>query len=301
MVNILKKILSTIISLMLLMAVTTISSIFVVRNLLSGDNLLGIVNNSKINVDYSSIIPNSENNNLYQEIDEYIDTEQISEEIGNLITDYLKYSSSIPNAKAPNTDELKEIIKNSSSKYEEATGKKVNIEEINKQLDELEVKLTEDKTLTQNDAYKQVFHFIYNDYYIYIAIGVILVCIILILILTKFESLLKHLIAVSLFNGIGNLAFGIVLNKVINLETNKIANDLVNNLTNTFNNIAIVSFAISGVLLIFYIIIKIIKKSYPKKKINISEDSGEINNSLSYNQDKYSNNQEDNITDNLSD
>lgn len=279
MINLLKKLFSSLLNFILLLAVTTLCAIFVTRNLLSGDNILGILNSSTINnnYDYSSLIPNNSNDNIYQNINEYIDSEELTEELGSLITDYLKYSSGIPGSTAPSTDELKEIIKESSKKYEEKTGQTINTEEINKQLDEIEIKLQEENEITKNNTYKQAFQFIYNDNYIYIAIAVIVVCIILILLLNKIENLIKHLIIVSLFNGIGNLAFGFALNKILASKSN--VNNIVSNMTNTFNKIAIISFIISGVLLIIYIIIKVIKYNRKKKE----ESNTELNSINEYN------------------
>ncbi len=268
MINILKKLLSSLLNFILLLSITTLCAIFATRNLLSGDTILGILNSSTINnnYDYSSIIPNNSNDNIYQNINEYIDTKNLTEELGSLITDYLKYSSGIPGSTAPSTDELKEIIKESSKKYEEKTGQTIDIEEINKQLDEIEVKLQEENEITKNNTYKQAFQFIYNDKYIYMAIATIIVCIILILLLNKIEDLIKCLIAVSIFNGVGNFAFGLVLNKILASKSN--VNNIVSSMTNTFNKIAIISFIISGVLLIIYIIMKVIKSKIKKKEAN---------------------------------
>lgn len=269
MTNILKKILSSILNLVLLIAITTLCAIFVARNLLSGDNLIGIIKNPEVSnsFDYSTIIPDTENSELYKNLDEYIDTEQIGVELEKIIMDTLKYSSGIPGAEAPNIEELKEMIHNSRDKYEEATGEKINLEDVDKQLDELEDKLTSENSLSNNEKYKMAFNFIYNDKYIYISIALIILCIILILLLNEIESLIKHLIAVSIFNGVGNYGFGLALNKIIGSEGNNIASSLVDNLTNTFNQIAITSFIIAGTLIIILIVIKIIKGIINSRKL----------------------------------
>lgn len=267
MLNILKKIVSSLLSLILLLAITTICSIFVIRNLLSGDIILNILNNQNINnIDYFSLISDF-NNKEYENINEYFDTKEITKELESIFINYLKYSSGIPDTNTPSTQSLKDLIKDTSSKYEQETGKSLNLEEINKQLDELEIKLAEKNELSSNNMYKKVFQFTYNNKYIYFAIAISIVCIILIFLLNKLESLIKHLITVFLFNGIGNLSFGLALNKIINPEINSSIKGLSTTLTNIFNKIAIISFIIASILIVTFIAIKVVNLRKKRKEL----------------------------------
>ncbi len=273
MLNILKKIVSSLLSLILLLAITTICSIFVIRNLLSGDIILNILNNQNINnIDYFSLISDF-NNKEYENINEYFDTKEITKELESIFINYLKYSSGIPDTNAPSTQSLKDLIKDTSSKYEQETGKSLNLEEINKQLDELEIKLAEKNELSSNNIYKKVFQFTYNNKYIYFAIAISIVCIILIFLLNKLESLIKHLITVFLFNGIGNLSFRLALNKIINPEINSSIKGLSTTLTSIFNKIAIISFIIASILIVTFIAIKVVNLRKKRKELQKMENN----------------------------
>lgn len=273
MLNILKKIVSSLLSLILLLAITTICSIFVIRNSLSGDIILNILNNQNINnIDYFSLISDF-NNKEYENINEYFDTKEITKELESIFINYLKYSSGIPDTNAPSTQSLKDLIKDTSSKYEQETGKSLNLEEINKQLEELEIKLAEKNELSSNNMYKKVFQFTYNNKYIYFAIAISIVCIIFIFLLNKLESLIKHLITVFLFNGIGNLSFGLALNKIINPEINSSIKGLSTTLTSIFNKIAIISFIIASILIVTFIAIKVVNLRKKRKELQKMENN----------------------------
>lgn len=273
MLNILKKIVSSLLSLILLLAITTICSIFVIRNSLSGDIILNILNNQNINnIDYLSLISDF-NNKEYENINEYFDTKEITKELESIFINYLKYSSGIPDTNTPSTQSLKDLIKDTSSKYEQETGKSLNLEEINKQLDELEIKLAEKNELSSNNMYKKVFQFTYNNKYIYFAIAISIVCIIFIFLLNKLESLIKHLITVFLFNGIGNLSFGLALNKIINPEINSSIKGLSTTLTSIFNKIAIISFIIASILIVTFIAIKVVNLRKKRKELQKMENN----------------------------
>lgn len=273
MLNILKKIVSSLLSLILLLAITTICSIFVIRNSLSGDIILNILNNQNINnIDYLSLISDF-NNKEYENINEYFDTKEITKELESIFINYLKYSSGIPDTNTPSTQSLKDLIKDTSSKYEQETGKSLNLEEINKQLDELEIKLAEKNELSSNNMYKKVFQFTYNNKYIYFAIAISIVCIIFIFLLNKLESLIKHLITVFLFNGIGNLSFGLALNKIINPEINSSIKGLSTTLTSIFNKISIISFIIASILIVTFIAIKVVNLRKKRKELQKMENN----------------------------
>lgn len=257
----------------LLLAITTICSIFVIRNSLSGDIILNILNNQNINnIDYLSLISDF-NNKEYENINEYFDTKEITKELESIFINYLKYSSGIPDTNTPSTQSLKDLIKDTSSKYEQETGKSLNLEEINKQLDELEIKLAEKNELSSNNMYKKVFQFTYNNKYIYFAIAISIVCIIFIFLLNKLESLIKHLITVFLFNGIGNLSFGLALNKIINPEINSSIKGLSTTLTSIFNKIAIISFIIASILIVTFIAIKVVNLRKKRKELQKMENN----------------------------
>lgn len=264
MLNIFKKLLSSLISLILLLSITTICAIFVTRNLLSGENISNIIK-STININNDGTSNNYlndliENNNM----EEYINIDELGSELSAIINDTLKYESGIPNSEQPNTDSLKEKIYEYAQRYEKETGEKVDYAEIDKGLEEFDTQLKQNYISNQNTQFKKIISIIYNNNYLYIVIFAAIVCLILLITLNKLEDLIKDIAFIAVFNGAGYYAFHYALNKIFSSNQNSTTIKIIDILTNIFNKIAIVSVCVAVILIIIYFIIKIVKKHKEK-------------------------------------
>jgi len=166
--SIIKKIISILLSLIILLAITTLSAIYVARTFVSGENLvnLAFATTKQSDIKYSEVISEVANNNSIPNIDEYVNDEEIKESLEEMINDTLKYYSGLPDAEKPSTDKIKEIVKNSLKEYENDTKKPVDYASIDKSFAEIDNTIEQEMeslNTPENENVKKVFNFIYSD------------------------------------------------------------------------------------------------------------------------------------------
>lgn len=263
MLNILKKLLSSLVSLGLLLSITTICAIFVIRNILSGDTIANLLKNT------ISTNNSTDSNNYLQElvgdsaINQYINIDELGEELSTIITDTIKYESGVPNTDKPSTEELKEQLYSYAQNYEEKTGEKFDYSTIDRGVESLNLELNQTNTISENNSFKKAISFIYNNKYLYIAIFIAIVCLLLLLTVNKFEDLLKELAFVALFNGIGYYAFQYAIKQIFKTPNSSTIN-ILNIFNNIFNKISLISFSVAATLIIIFFIIKLVKRHKAK-------------------------------------
>jgi len=282
--SIIKKIISILLSLIILLAITTLSAIYVARTFVSGENLvnLAFATTKQSDIKYSEVISEVANNNSIPNIDEYVNDEEIKESLEEMINDTLKYYSGLPDAEKPSTDKIKEIVKNSLKEYEKDTKKPVDYASIDKSFAEIDNTIEQEMeslNTPENENVKKVFNFIYSDKIVTIAIIAIIVSVILIIILERsIKKIISKIIVIAIFNGIGNSLFGVVLEKIFEQENNQALTNILATLKNSFDKIAMISFIIAVIGLIISItlkIIHIIKSKKEKKDIDINNNEYE--------------------------
>lgn len=263
MLNILKKLLSSLVSLGLLLSITTICAIFVIRNILSGDTIANLLKNT------ISTNNSTDSNNYLQElvgdnnINQYINIDELGMELSTIITDTIKYESGIPNIDKPSTEKLKEQLYSYAASYEEKTGEKFDYSTIDKGIEDLNLSLTQTNTINKNNNFKEAISIIYNNKYLYIAIFIAIVCLLLLLTVNKFEDLLKELAFVALFNGIGYYGFQYAIKQIFKTPNSSTIN-ILNIFNNIFNKISLISFSVAATLIIIFFIIKLVKRHKAK-------------------------------------
>lgn len=263
MLNILKKLLSSLVSLGLLLSITTICAIIVIRNILSGDTIANLLKNT------ISTNNSTDSNNYLQElvgdnnINQYINIDELGMELSTIITDTIKYESGIPNTDKPSTEKLKEQLYSYAASYEEKTGEKFDYSTIDKGIEDLNLSLTQTNTINKNNNFKEAISIIYNNKYLYIAIFIAIVCLLLLLTVNKFEDLLKELAFVALFNGIGYYGFQYAIKQIFKTPNSSTIN-ILNIFNNIFNKISLISFSVAATLIIIFFIIKLVKRHKAK-------------------------------------
>lgn len=267
-----KKIISSFISLFVLMALIVISSIFIARSFLSGSNLMSLVDSelAKENIEITDIFSEE-----YEGIEKYIDKKELKSEIGNLMSDYIKYSSGVPNAKKPNTDKISKLLNESVKKYEEKTKNEVDNTIIDNFLEDFEdsfIKKNDNEPIEENVA--KIFKVIYSDSILTIFIVTIVVGLLLIIFINKsIISLAKYIAGITILNGGLIMFLGKAISS-IDLSTSKesIDNAMLDNIFALFSQISFVFLGIGIVIIITLIIIKIIMKNKTLPKNNLESD-----------------------------
>ncbi len=303
--NILKKIISTFLGFIILIAISTLGAIYIARNFLSGENLVNLALNTTNNADYnySKIVSEIGKDNSIPNLDDYVNDTEIKESLEEMMNDTLKYYSGLPDAQKPSTDKIKEIVKDSLKEYEKNTGKKVDYVEVDKSFDEIDDTLEKEISnldTTENANVKKVLNFIYSDKIVTIASIAIIVSLILIILLERSLSKIARKVAVIfIFNGLGNNLLSLALNKIFQEENNQAMDNILSSLTTSFDKIAKISFIIGVISLIISIILSIIKRSKRKKEKQIEENSKNNNNNNNKNKNRNNNNNNNDNTDEI--
>lgn len=259
-----RKIISSFISLFVLLSVIVVSALLLARNFLSGPNLVNILTGQleEENINITEVITEE-----YEGLEDYIDKEELKKELGNIMEDYLKYSSGVPNAKKPSIDEMRVLINKYCDKYEEATGKTIDKEKINESLESFEESINDEVKKENIDPnVSKVFKIIYSNSVLAIFIVTIIVGLILILIISKaIKALFIHAAIISILNSglIGGIGDAL---KKLNTSTESIDLAMIDNLVSSFKQVALVSLVIGIILIVIVVIIHLIKSSTNKSE-----------------------------------
>lgn len=262
MFKLLKKLLSMVLSLVMLGAITTLCALFVIRNLLSGSTIvdLAIKTASVGSTGYTSILTEITGEEVYEDFSEYISEEELKENLEDFISSTLKYYSGVDGAEIPSIDNLKEQVYEASKVYEEKTGKKVNYEDIDKTFDKLDEGIANNVGVTNDEKVKKTFNFIYSDKVIMLAVIILIGSLVLKLIIDRnILSLVKNIAVIALLNTLGNWGLGAVLQSMF--KDNDNVRLVVDEIASTFNKIAIISVIIAIVFLVIWIVIKVMRKN----------------------------------------
>ncbi len=262
MFKLLKKLLSMVLSLVMLGAITTLCALFVIRNLLSGSTIvdLAIKTASVGSTGYTSILTEITGEEVYEDFSEYISEEELKENLEDFISSTLKYYSGVDGAEIPSIDNLKEQVYEASKVYEEKTGKKVNYEDIDKTFDKLDEGIANNVGVTNDEKVKKTFNFIYSDKVIMLAVIILICSLVLKLIIDRnILSLVKNIAVIALLNTLGNWGLGAVLQSMF--KDNDNVRLVVDEIASTFNKIAIISVIIAIVFLVIWIVIKVMGKN----------------------------------------
>lgn len=261
--KILKGFISSILGFVMLMALTMFCSLFVIRNLLSGPNLAKIFTSviestSEVNL---SGLTNSDLSFDVGGIDKEFLEEDAMEVYGELFSQMLEYEVGVRN-NLPDTKALKEKMGELAESYEKKTGEKIDISEMEDEIDKAVEQYSEESKNRSifTDEQKKIFEVIYSNTIPTICIVVFIVCAILIVVINKsIMPLLVHLVIILVINGIGNGLLGTALGSILK-DNSEVGNAILDSLSGIFNKVLIISIIVAVLLLVAFIIIKVINK-----------------------------------------
>ncbi len=267
--KILKGIFNVFLGFIMFIALAAFSSLTALRTMLSGDFLGNVImtiteKSEELNigslVNSDETISTSELDKAMEEIDEYISKEEIYNQFGDLTSQFIEYY--VGARDDIDTSELKATIKEVAKKYEDKTGEKIDVDSINVEIDSAKEKIKE-STKENNSELEalRILSFIYNNTLYYGCIVVFVICaIIMVLVNKSILPLIKHLIIILVFNGIGNGVLGFAVTKVIgDMDTTTMT--IIENLKDVFMKIAIISVIVVVLLIVLFIILKVIQKN----------------------------------------
>ena len=275
-----KKLLSGLFTTILLLLITILSSVLITRTMLSDDTISNILNvlttnnNETINTDDINIEENVNDNILIEDIingvlDEttipnevldYFNKSEIKEYLNNYLTQYIKYGMGMNELPILNTPEFNNIINDAIKEYETKTGNKVNKEEINEIITEVDQTIAKQE-LPSNpyiDLSQKVMRLCFDNKTIYILITLIVITLLIITLLGGLRILFKKISSTLIVNSVILTLFSLVLSFIAN--KNELLTSILKIIIKDLNIYAYTSFGIGVVIFILLIFFK------PKEK-----------------------------------
>ena len=269
----LKVLVSIFLGIIMFISVLLFGTITMVRTALSGDSIGRMIETAAKETDKIDLedffsnggsVSTDELNKALDEMEEYVSREEVYEGVGDLANQLLKYY--MGTVDEIDTTKVKKAVKKVAKKYEEKTGEKINIDDVEKEIDRVadEAK-TELKQMSRDDRDKlELLGNIYNNGIYFGILGVFIVCAVLIVLINKSVTpLLIHLIIISIINAITNGILFIAF-RFVPIENDEVSKIILSKIGNVFRNMAIFS-AIAFV--VFVILVIIVDKNKHKKPI----------------------------------
>lgn len=222
------------------------------------------------------------------ELKEFMSDDEVTEELGEFVSDYTKYVLGIEGAKKPSIAELRTLLEEYIRDYAEENNIDVDYEELDEFFDEAEKELETELELeleknTMDEELKMVLDIFFSDTIIYILISIILFLIGLDLLIRK------DFIVVSLHTGIPliiNAVVSFVLSFFLGSFTTSTGDDvgIFDSLISVANRLGIY-YLIPGIILI--VIFIIFRKKIKKDDNNMNNNYNNTNNYYNLNNNYY--------------
>lgn len=274
--KIVKKLLSFVLGLVILGAITTLGSIFILRGLLSGATIIDMafdvsdVGGASVNEVVSSLTGEKFNYDLH----EYVNEEELKENLEDYITDVFKYYGGVIEG-YPSIGLLKEQFLEASRKYEEKTGKVVDYEMLDESFDELDEKIAKNVGMSksENDDLRKVFAFVYSDKIVTVVVVILFLSILIkFLIDRSILGLIKSIVVIAILNSLGNLGFGVALKTIFGENANVSIDSVLANLIRSFNKIAFLSAVVAVIFIVIGIALKLVLRNKNSKVEEVQEE-----------------------------
>ena len=279
-----KKLISTIFTIILMVLVTTLSSVLVVRTMLYKNTINDMINifvtndNKTINTEDINV-KNKSNTGIVEdlfeevldetsipsEIIDYLETEEVSEYINSYISQFMEYNIGMSDLPTLNTKEFNELIDTAVKDYEKKTGNDINEEELNNII--ISIDETVSNAELPDNKYVQtgrkVLRVCFDNRTLFILGALIVLSILIILLIKGIRSTFKRISIILIINSIILTAMSLALTF---LGINEIVNTLLKIMINNLNTLAYTSF---GIGVVIYILLILIKPRKPKLVIKV--------------------------------
>lgn len=257
-----KKIISSILVVALVIALTFFSVLQIAQDFLSIDNIIHILNvEEKDNTFGEKVLAELSIDTETEQFIKYVDNEKFERELASYINKIIIYSVTNNQKNKPTSENIRQVFKDAENKYQKENNKSIDnsiIEELLNSLDE-DVDTFKDEIFKDNDDVKKILTLVYSpikNVSLIIAISII----ILIFILNRNVILSFIYPAISfIINGISLCLIGFTTDKFMQDEMTK---NLLSNIITQFYKYGIICLAIGIILISIRIIYK--KKSNSK-------------------------------------
>lgn len=264
-----KKLFTSLFSFIMLVIVVLFSVITIARSMLNGNNLYDVIKESvgekmstkNIN---STVIENVLPEEDSEKIIKYINENELSEEMGGLISAYIKYTTGVVKEK-PDMDGFKEILEKAIKEYEKDTGKKVDTSRFDDAINSFEEVLEKNNEIEIDEKLTKIFGIIYSNYLYYGMIVVFILCLLFIYFINrKIIPVLRSSYIVFLISSIFFFIVSIISKYLNNLD--KVEMSAFKKVSKLTRNCGIIELVIAIILIISVISIKKYTKYKRKMK-----------------------------------
>lgn len=272
----LKKICSAFMTIIMLIALSSLSTLIIVRIILSGEvigNLFSNVMNASSGENYLDKVVEPIVDENYKDFTKYLDEKELEKVIGNYVSDVLIYQGTGATKNKPDTTELKKYFQDTISKYEKENNVNIDNSVIDEMIDNIENEVENTDIFQGNQYVKNIFDIIYSNLDIVI-IAVIIACLIIILLINRsIIKTLRYFSTALILNGISILLLGGALSYVIKSLIDKSLNlSAINIVKYEINKNGFINLGLGIIILIIVIISSIITKHNKGKSISVPEE-----------------------------
>ena len=215
---------------------------------------------------------------------EFMSEDEFKEELGEFVSDYVKYSLGVEGAEKPSIKEIRVLLEEYVHDYAEEHNIEVDYDEFNQYLDEMEEELEEDLAFEETNLDEDVqivLNFFFSDMIVYALIGVILFLIGLdLLIIKDFIVVSLHVGIPLIINGVASFGLGFFFGSFTTSGGEEVG--IFDSLVNVANRLGLY-YLLPGILLI---VIFIVFKNKIKKDDNINNN---MNNNYNNGYNNYNN------------
>ena len=217
---------------------------------------------------------------------EFMSENEFKEELGEFVSDYVKYSLGLEGAEKPSIKEIRSLLDEYIHDYASENNIDVDYDELNQYLDEMEQELEEELELekaTIDEDVEMVVNIFFSDMVVYALIGIILFLIGIDLLIRKDFILLSLHVGIPLIiNGVASFGLGLLLGSFTTSNGEDVG--IFDSLINVANRLGLY-YLIPGIILI---VLFIVFKNKIKKDPNVNN-MNNPNNYNGYNNYNYNN------------
>ena len=217
---------------------------------------------------------------------EFMSENEFKEELGEFVSDYVKYSLGLEGAEKPSIKEIRSLLDEYIHDYASENNIDVDYDELNQYLDEMEQELEEELELekaTIDEDVEMVVNIFFSDMVVYALIGIILFLIGIDLLIRKDFILLSLHVGIPLIiNGVASFGLGLLLGSFTTSNGEDVG--IFDSLINIANRLGLY-YLIPGIILI---VLFIVFKNKIKKDPNVNN-MNNPNNYNGYNNYNYNN------------
>ncbi len=265
-----KKIVSCLLTFIMLMILTSLGCLLVARSFLVGSKTqlleTQLLQKAKDTTDMRTEIfeETFKNTGIPLEVIDYMDEQETIDYVDTYLKEYIKYQLGLTNYPKLNNKELQNIVNSAVKEYEKMTKKKVKTTTFYEVINALDTERKKEGYQVEYPEITNIIQAVYDKEAFYLLITLFLICSFLLLLVNKFKDVIKYFSSMFTLNGVGLLLLSFALNNYLKQSSYTI--EIGKEVSHLFNIFSFVSIDIGLVLFLLLVLLKQLKKYKEKKQ-----------------------------------